>query len=90
LTETFLYSIDSIEIDSSRQSIDSIDITTFKGYKKLKKLFLEDNKSRQLEYGLFNHLSILRELWLEFNVIVSIDNDLYNSIQMIYKIKNHS
>ena len=44
LIETYLYEIDSIEIDLSRRSIDSIDINTFKGYSKLEKLFLEDNK----------------------------------------------
>jgi hypothetical protein len=65
LIETYLYEIDSIEIDLSRRSIDSIDINTFKGYSKLEKLFLEDNKFNKLEYGLFNHLSNLRELWLE-------------------------
>jgi len=69
LIETYLYEIDSIEIDLSRRSIDSIDINTFKGYNKLEKLFLEDNKLKKLEYGLFNHLSNLRELWLESNII---------------------
>jgi hypothetical protein len=65
LIETYKYEIDSIEIDLSRRSIDSVDINTFKGYNKLEKLFLEDNKLRKLEYGLFNHLLNLRELWLE-------------------------
>ena len=39
-------------------SIDSIEINTFKGFKKLEKLFLENNKIKQLEYGLFNELEI--------------------------------
>jgi hypothetical protein len=38
----------SIEIDLSKRGIDSIDINTFKGYNKLEKLFLENNKLRKL------------------------------------------
>jgi len=62
LIETYLYEIDSIEIDLSRRSIDTIDVNTFKGYNKLEKLFLDDNKLRQLDYGVFNQLLNLKEL----------------------------
>jgi Leucine-rich repeat (LRR) protein len=86
LIETYLYEIDSIEIDLSRRSIDSIDINTFKGYSKLEKLFLEDNKLKKLEYGLFNHLSNLRELWLESNIIVSIDRNVFVGLNLLQKV----
>ncbi len=86
LIETYLYEIDSIEIDLSRRSIDSIDINTFKGYSKLEKLFLEDNKLKKLEYGLFNHLSNLRELWLESNFIISIDRNVFVGLNLLQKV----
>jgi Leucine-rich repeat (LRR) protein len=86
LIETYLYEIDSIEIDLSRRSIDSIDVNTFKGYNKLEKLFLEDNKLKKLEYGLFNHLSNLRELWLESNIIVSIDRNVFVGLNLLQKV----
>ena len=86
LIETYLYEIDSIEIDLSRRSIDSIDINTFKGFNKLEKLFLEDNKLKKLEYGLFNHLSNLRELWLESNFIISIDRNVFVGLNLLQKV----
>ena len=86
LIETYKYEIDSIEIDLSNRSIDSIEINTFKGYNKLEKLFLEDNKLRKLEYGLFNHLSNLRELWLESNIIISIDRNVFEGLNLLQKV----
>jgi len=86
LIETYLYEIDSIEIDLSRRSIDSIDVNTFKGYNKLEKLFLDDNKIRQLDYGVFNHLLNLKELWLESNNIVSIDRNVFVGLNQLEKV----
>jgi hypothetical protein len=86
LIETYLYEIDSIEIDLSRRSIDSIDVNTFKGYNKLEKLFLDDNKIRQLDYGVFNHLLNLKELWLESNNIISIDRNVFVGLNQLEKV----
>ena len=83
LIETYLYEIDSIEIDLSRRSID---VNTFKGYNKLEKLFLDDNKIRQLDYGVFNHLLNLKELWLESNNIVSIDKNVFVGLNQLEKV----
>jgi hypothetical protein len=86
LIATYLYEIDSIEIDLSRRSIDTIDVNTFKGYNKLEKLFLDDNKLRQLDYGVFNHLLNLKELWLESNNIVSIDRNVFVGLNQLEKV----
>ncbi len=78
--------LDSNEIDLSESSIDSIDINTFKGYNKLEKLFLHDNKLNKLEYGLFNNLTNLRELWLESNNIISIDRNVFVGLNNLEKV----
>jgi Leucine-rich repeat (LRR) protein len=86
LIEEYGFDIDSLEIDLSKKSIDSIDINSFKGYIKLEWLFLEKNKIKQLEYGLFNHLSNLRELWLESNNIVSINKNAFLGLNKLEKV----
>jgi len=86
LIEKYGFSIDSNEIDLSERSIDSIDINTFKGYNSLEKLYLEDNKLSQLEYGLFNHLLNLRELWLQSNNIVSINRNVFKGLNKLEKV----
>jgi Leucine-rich repeat (LRR) protein len=86
LIEKYGFSIDSVEIDLSERSIDSIDINTFKGYNSLEKLYLEDNKLSQLEYGLFNHLFNLRELWLQSNNIVSIHRNVFKDLNKLEKV----
>jgi hypothetical protein len=86
LIEKYGYDIDSIEIDLSESSIESIDINTFKGYGKLEKLFLEDNKINRLENGLFNHLLNLNELWLESNIITSVDENLFVGLNNLEKV----
>jgi hypothetical protein len=86
LIEKYGFNNESNEIDLSESSIDSIDINTFKGYDKLEKLFLEDNKLRKLDYGLFNHLLNLRELWLESNIIVSIDRNVFVGLNKLEKV----
>jgi Leucine-rich repeat (LRR) protein len=86
LIQKYGFSIDSNEIDLSESSIDSIDINTFKGYNKLEKLYLHDNKLRQLEYGLFNNLTNLRELWLESNNIISIDRNVFAGMNKLEKV----
>ena len=70
----------------SRRSIDTIDVNTFKGYNKLEKLFLDDYKLRQLDYGVFNHLLNLKELWLESNNIVSIDRNVFIGLNQLEKV----
>jgi Leucine-rich repeat (LRR) protein len=86
LIEKYGFGIDSIEIDLRENSIDSIEINTFKGYDRLEKLFLEDNKLRQVEYGLLNHLSNLKELWLESNNIVSVDRNILDGLDKLEKV----
>ena len=86
LIETYGFDIDSTEINLSRKSIDSIDINTFKGFTKLEKLFLDDNKIKQLEYGLFNHLSNLKEIWLESNSIVTVDKNVFVGLNQLEKV----
>ena len=86
LIEKYEFSIDSSEIDLSESSISSIDIDAFKGFNKLEKLFLQNNKLRELEYGLFNHLSNLRELWLESNNIVSINRNVFIGLNKLEKV----
>ena len=44
LTDKYGYSTDSVVIDLSENSIDSIDLTTFKNYVKLEVLYLDENK----------------------------------------------
>ena len=61
LIQKYGFEINSVEIDLSERSIDYIDINTFKGYNKLEKLHLEENKIKQLEYGLLNHLESLKD-----------------------------
>lgn len=86
LIEKYGFSIDSDEIDLSENSIDNIDINTFKSYNKLEKLYLEENKLTQIEYGLFNHLSNLRELWLESNNIVLINRNVFLGLNKLEKV----
>ena len=83
LIETYLYEIDSIEIDLSRRSIDSIDVNTFKDMTNVVKLYLDDNKIKQLDNGVFNDLINLRELWLESNNIISIDKNIFINLNKL-------
>ena len=73
-------------MDISESSIESIDINTFNSYNKLENLYLQDNKLKQLEYGLFNHLLNLKELWLESNNIVSIDRNVFVGLNKLEKV----
>ena len=86
LIQKYGFKIDSNEIDLSESSIDSMDVNTFKGYNNLEILYLEDNKLKQLEYGLFNHLLNLKELWLESNNIVSIDRNVFVGLNKLEKV----
>jgi len=86
LIEKYGFGIDSIEIDLSENSIDNIDINTFNGYNKLEKLYLQENKLKQLDNGLFNHLFNLRELWLETNNIISIDRNVFVGLEKLEKV----
>ena len=86
LIQKYGFEINSVEIDLSERSIDSIDINTFKGYNKLEKLHLEENKIKQLEYGLLNHLESLKEIWLESNIIVSIDRNVFVGLNKLEKV----
>ena len=86
MIQKYGFKIDSNEIDLSESSIDSMDVNTFKGYNNLEILYLEDNKLKQLEYGLFNHLLNLKELWLESNNIVSIDRNVFVGLNKLEKV----
>jgi len=86
LIQKYGFNIDSVVIDLSERSIDTIDINTFIGYTKLEKLFLEENKINQLENGLFNHLESLKEVWLESNNIISIDRNVFVGLNNLEKV----
>ena len=86
LVQKYGYDLNSVVIDLSENSIDIIDLNTFKGYNKLEKLHLEDNKIKQLEYGLLNHLVNLKEVWLESNNIVSIDRNVFVGLNKLEKV----
>ena len=86
LIQKYGFDIDSVVIDLSEKSIDTIDINTFIGFTKLEKLYLEDNKLKQLENGLFNHLDSLKEVWLESNNIVSIDRNVFVGLNKLEKV----
>ena len=86
MSQKYGFKIDSNEIDLSESSIESIDINTFNSYNKLENLYLQDNKLKQLEYGLFNHLLNLKELWLESNNIVSIDRNVFVGLNKLEKV----
>jgi len=86
LIQKYGFDINSVEIDLSERSIDSIEINTFKGYTKLEKLYLEENKIERIENGLFNHLTNLRELWLESNKIISIERNVFNGLNSLEKV----
>jgi len=74
------FATNSVVIDLSVKSIDSIDLNTFNDYVKLEELYLDDNKLTQLQTGLFSNLVNLRELWLESNHIISIDKSIFNGL----------
>lgn len=86
LFEKYRFNINSVVIDLSEKSIDNIDTNTFQGYNKLEKLFLQDNKIKILEYGLFNNLENLKELWLENNNIISIDRNIFIGLDKLQKV----
>ena len=44
LVQKYGYDLNSVVIDLSENSIDIVDLNTFKGYIKLEKLYLEENK----------------------------------------------
>ena len=66
------YDLDSVEMDLSNRSIDSIDINALEGFKNLEVLYLQDNQIRKLEKDSFKNLDKLRELWLENNSLIEI------------------
>jgi Leucine-rich repeat (LRR) protein len=80
LINEYSFGTDSVVIDLSVESIDSIHLNTFNEYAKLEELYLEDNKLTRLEAGLFSNLVNLRELWLESNQLVSIDKNIFNGL----------
>ena len=86
LFEKYRFNINSVVIDLSEKSIDNIDTNTFQGCNKLEKLFLQDNKIKILEYGLFNNLENLKELWLENNNIISIDRNIFIGLDKLQKV----
>jgi Leucine-rich repeat (LRR) protein len=86
LIQKYGFNIDSVVIDLSERSIDTIDINTFIGYTKLEKLYLEENKINQLANGLFNHLESLKEVWLESNNIISIDRNVFVGLNNLEKV----
>jgi insulin-like growth factor-binding protein complex acid labile subunit len=86
LIQKYGFNIDSVVIDLSERSIDTIDINTFIGFTKLEKLYLEENKIKQLENGLFNHLESLKEVWLESNIIISIDKNVFVGLNNLEKV----
>ena len=86
LIQKYGFDINSVEINLNECSIDTVEINTFKGYNKLERLHLEDNKIKQLEYGLLNHLVNLKEVWLESNNIVSIDRNVFVGLNKLEKV----
>ena len=86
LIQKYGFNIDSVVIDLSERSIDTIDINTFIGFKNLEKIYLEENKINQLANGLFNHLESLKEVWLESNNIVSIDRNVFVGLNNLEKV----
>jgi Leucine-rich repeat (LRR) protein len=80
LIDEFGYATDSVLIDLSFESIDSIDLNTFNEYVKLEELYLQENKLSKLEAGLLSNLVNLRQLWLESNFLVSIDKNIFNGL----------
>ena len=86
LIQKYGFNIDSVVIDLSERSIDTIDINTFIGFKKLEKIYLEENKINQLANGLFNHLESLKEVWLESNNIISIDRNVFVGLNNLEKV----
>ena len=86
LIQKYGFDINSVEINLNECSIDTVEINTFKGFNKLERLHLEDNKIKQLEYGLLNHLVNLKEVWLESNIIVSIDRNVFVGLNKLEKV----
>ena len=86
LVQKYGYSLDSVYIDLSAQSINSIDSTTFDGFKSLKILFLDDNKLTELNPHLFENLFQLKEISLESNNIQSLDSNLFSGLNSLEKI----
>ena len=86
LFQEYNYNNNSIVIDLSNKNLDNIDINTFKGLNNLESLYLNDNKIKQLEYGLFNELYNLKELWLESNNIISIDRNVFAGLNQLEKV----
>jgi Leucine-rich repeat (LRR) protein len=86
LIQKYGFNIDSVVIDLSERSIDTIDINTFIGFTKLEKIHLEENKINQLANGLFNHLESLKEVWLESNNIISIDRNVFVGLNNLEKV----
>jgi len=80
LIDEFGYATDSVLIDLSFESIDSIDLNTFNEYVKLEELYLQENKLSKLEAGLLSNLVNLRQSWLESNFLVSIDKNIFNGL----------
>ena len=83
LFQKYGYNINSIEIDLSSSSIELIDINTFKDMYNLEKLYLDDNKIKQLGNGVFQDLINLRVLWLESNNIISIDRNIFINLNKL-------
>jgi Leucine-rich repeat (LRR) protein len=86
LFQKYGYSLDSVYIDLSAQSINSIDSTTFDGFKSLKMLFLDDNKLTELNPHMFENLFQLKEISLESNNIQSLDSNLFSGLDNLEKI----
>jgi hypothetical protein len=80
------YSLDTVYIDLTAQSINSIDSAAFYGFKSLKILYLNDNKLNELNPGLFENLFQLQEIWLESNNIQSLNSNLFSGLNNLEKI----
>jgi Leucine-rich repeat (LRR) protein len=89
LIQEYKYTLNSISIDFSGKSINLIDINTFKGYRNLEVLNLEDNKINSLDKGLFEDLINLRELYLESNIIISIEKNIFIGLNKLEKVCIH-
>ena len=86
LIEQLGYSKDSIQIDLSAMSLDSIHLETFNGFNNVEIIYLANNKIRKIEQGIFNNMKNLRELWLESNIINSINRNAFvglNNLELV-------
>ena len=80
------YNTDSVLIDLSKKSIESIEKNTFQGYNKLEIIYLQDNKLLRLDNESFKYLVNLKELWLEDNSLIDIDLNTFRELYNLQKV----